>query len=634
MARFVTDKAIFQCAMSTGNLFRCSEPSGHAVKGGSRLLTDAAELSAFPAPCSLLTARNQGTPTPCSGRFTPWRNTDHAHTVRGKALLTDSSCKICQEFGAKVKLLVDLPQRAFPVAQGSGVSITTPPALAPLAFTAAEQGRASAPVSPEPGGEPVGKPASRVAGAAQGAAKPAQAPAPPAPGEGRQAATEEKKVRSVFRCPRCGQKEGCPYRKAEDVTWESVPDTPGSVNNQSGPLLDNYEKYTGPGEGPQYRESDAPEAPYLNQTTAHRAYVEAMAVEQALKGESSDAPWAYASHHIISGNQAFARRPKVVRMAHHAGYDINGARNCIRLLTNEESYGERPLSMRASRFRSDEGDVTQTSKMVSAREAMRRGKLQWHVGGHTYMGTLLRENDVDAIRARIEFYTKKKVTEPLRDYVALLKKDLGRIEEEISKALLQRRLCPAEFVEQMDMLSAKIRGKLAAFREGYHKSYPWYVSREAFCFAFEVPPSFALIGVRRAQDGLLLERCRISRKQNGTVTVNPEGTRLVRPAWEEEAQDRACIGFCRNVRLFVFLGQCGQSSLPFETDQEHIRRISSGDTDFSRHIEEKAEEYFLWAQKISGEEDMAPKAMIDARLAEYAQEKQRRAHIRETGGQR
>ena len=625
MARFVTDKAIFRCDKSPSNLFHCSEPSGHAgKKGGSWFLTDAAELSASPAPCTVLK-------TPCSGRFTPWRNTDHVHTVRGNALLTASSCKTCLACGATVKLLVDTAQLEDPVRQGSGVSVTTLPGLAPLVFTAAEKGRASAPPTREHGGEPAGKAASPVPGAAYAAAKPAQAPAPQAPGEG--AATEEKKVRSVFRCPRCGQREGCPYRKAEDVTWESVPDTPGSVNNKAGILLDNYEKYTGPGEGPQYRESDAPDAPRLNQTTAHMAYVEAMAVEQALRGESSDAPWGYASHHIISGNQAFARHPKVVRMAHHAGYDINGARNCIRLLTNEDSYGTRPLSMRSARFRSDEGDVTQTSKMVSAREAMRRGKLQWHVGGHTYMGTLLRGNKVDAIRSRIESYTKKKVTEPLRDYTALLRKDLGKIESEISKALLQRRLCPAEFVEQMDMLSAKIRRSLAAFREGYHKSYPWYVSREAFCFAFEVPPSFVIIGVRRVQDGLLLERCCISREENGTVTVNPEATRLVRPAWEEEAQDRACIGFCLNVRLFVFLGQCGQSSLPFETDQEHIRRISSGDTDFRRHIEEKAEEYFLWAQKVSGEENMKPKAMIKARLAEYAQEKQRRAHIQVAGDQ-
>lgn len=625
MDNFVTDKAIFQCAASPGNRFRCREPSGHVAKQGSRLLTVAAELSAIPGePCVVLTPRNQGTPTPCSARFTGWQNTDHARTVRGNALLTASSFRTCLECGAPVKLQMDRSQIDSPVRQGSDVSITSLPGLAPLAFTAAEQERASASVCGENGVQGAREAVSPAAAAAQGVAKPGETPLSPSPGEGRAAGTEEKKVRSVFRCPRCGQKEGCAYRKEADVTWESEPDTPGSVNNDAQTLLDNYEKYTGPGEGPQYRESDAPDAHYLNQTTAHRAYVEAMAVEQDLRDENSDAPWLYATHHIISGNQAFALHPMVVRMAHHAGYDINCARNCIRLLTNEKSYGSKPLSMRASRFRSDEGDMTQTIKMVSAREAMRRGKLQWHVGGHRYMGTLLRKNNVKTIRSRIEFYTKKKVKEKLRDYATLLEEDLGRIETEISKDLLRRRLCPAEFVEQMDMLCAKIRGSLAAFSDGYHKSYPWYVSREAFCFAFEVPPSFVIIGVRRVQDGLLLERCRISRKQNGTVTIDPEAGRIVRPAWEEEAQDRSCIGFCKNVRLFVFFGQCGQSSLPFETDQEHIRRISSGDTDFYRHIEEKAEEYFLWAQNVSGEEYMAPTAMIRARLAEYAQEKQRR----------
>lgn len=513
--------------------------------------------------------------------------------------MTASSFVTCQECGAPVKLMVDRGQVHNPVAQGSFFTLSPVENLASIC-----QETDTAKVKQN-----------------HGAVTPAQA-AQEDPAVAHNDATEEKKefanaedkeaehdqpeaVTITYKCDKC-DKKSCPHRADKSKTSTSV-------NNNSTALRNNYAKATGVHGA--LTETDSSGAPLLKDTKAHRVYTDSE--EKAKEIDDPASLWRYAAHHLISGDQVFSKLPELVTIANQCGYDINNARNCVILPTN---YDAKPLALRQAA--DSEDDTVETGNRVSAWDAMSLSRMQWHGSHHVYMKSLNTLNDIDLIKSRIKFFTKKEPARELKDYAALLFEEM----EKVRSYFNNRPVCGAAFVSRLDNICAKIRAKLADFADGYHKSYPWYVSREAFSFAFELPTTFKIIVARDEHGQLRMEKYRLSRKQQGPVTVNlKESVTLAQPVSHDDAIK--CILFCSNVLHFVFLGNATSACLPFSIDARHVYSVTSGGmlgdsaaAEGSAHIEKHASEYLLWAQQTSDDGYVAPLEMIRKRQREYSQQ--------------
>lgn len=610
MANFVTDLAIFKCAASAANLFKCSDSRNRTVKkSGLTLLTKQASLNPIIAPCVILTMRNQGAFTPCSCRFSGWHNCDMLRRAHGENLLSANSFVTCQETGAPVKLLFDPGQNLNPVAQGFAFPM---PIIENLVSITPRENRTRAKTNLEQ--EKLAASGSDVTSHSMPVASPVEMSVPEKAESCERKASETATAQSTdsvrYKCEKC-QKKNCPHRA--DTSKTST-----KVNNNSQLLLENYDKATGATVF--MTESDSPDSIPLKKTKAHKVYLES----HNIAPQNPNQGWRYAAHHLISGNQVFAHFTDLALIANQCGYDINNARNCIMLPTNETGFGTRPSSFRTEK--SSEDNNIETGKKISAWDTMSLARMQWHVGGHSYMKTMYKSNDIELIKSRIKFFTKTEPDKELRDYAALLTEELSRI----SAFFNNKPVCGAAFVERLDNICAKIRTKLAAFAMGYHKSFPWYVSRESFAFSFELPQAFTLIAARKRTDQLLLEKYRISRKQQNPVTVVLKDKKVLNyPLDDDDA--RHCILFCSNVRHFIFLGRARPAHMPFGIDPLLYRTLSSGNTDLASdtennegHIRKNASEYLVWIQQTTSENYVAPLEMIRRRMKEF---KERRTSV-------
>lgn len=251
--------------------------------------------------------------------------------------------------------------------------------------------------------------------------------------------------------------------------------------------------------------------------------------------------WSYAAHHIISGNQVFKPFPEIVRMANFCGYDINNAENCIMLLTKLSQTDE------------DWGDI----KKVSAFKAMSMGRIQWHLGGHSYQFS---EDELKTIKKQVKIYRKQEAGE-IKSYATLVKEELAKM----NAALSSNKVCrnspqqKAGFIRRMNNLSAKVKAMLGKFTEYPHRSYPYYVSKEAYIFAFNVPRTNKIMVVDMQDEKLFLEKYRAQRFED---TMEERGKSLAFNQIKGET-GRSFVGdkidaddiiqYAENIQYFVIL---------------------------------------------------------------------------------
>lgn len=341
----------------------------------------------------------------------------------------------------------------------------------------------------------------------------------------------------------------------------------------------------------------------------------------------------FQAHHLISGNQAFQKKvggavkpdyEYILRMAHVCDYDINNAQNCIMLVSDSEGEDN------TSHLIPAEGTISQkesekSEKSLIAYKTMNASKIQWHVGPHSYS---FRQETVNAIISRIEFYTKKNVKlkkssqgTTLKSYIDLLRDELEKIESRIQRKMdAGEKICPQNFRTQMDKLSARIRKPLEDFAEGFHLSYPWYVSKESFLFAFQLPQSFRIITAERKGQTIRLQRFNISRKMDDTITVKPSATIKGETAIEYQL-DRIqesrikIVNFCSNIEYFIFFGECGPSELPFKIDSQNARMEENEKNPTQLYLEKHAYNILNWLKDLQKHEYRSPVECIKARLA-------------------
>lgn len=164
-----------------------------------------------------------------------------------------------------------------------------------------------------------------------------------------------------------------------------------------------------------------------------------------------------AHHHLIPVNQCFKGNPKLVKLANYYKYDINNALNGICLPSATDGYSGQSVERRR--------DV--------AFYAMKKLRLQWHVGGHQ---TTIPEK-VDA-RLLKPFQSYKDQVDKLLDmFIARHFKKAGcRAESYDMRA--------KKFHADMDELCGKVRERVLKFGVNPQDSGCIYVSKMSLYYAF------------------------------------------------------------------------------------------------------------------------------------------------------
>ena len=247
--------------------------------------------------------------------------------------------------------------------------------------------------------------------------------------------------------------------------------------------------------------------------------------------------WSTVAHHIISGKQVLEEFPRIVKLARFCGYDvdndsssthgINHYPNCIMLVGRPADYGK--LS---------DGSIPQERqtqdfiKSVDADDVMSESLVQWHVGSHQYRFSkdekkkLRRSQQAkqEQQAAGIVFQTNMQTVlgkrKDFRDqiltitcYAELMKARLQELEDEVkaNPVCYKDEHARQDFIHHMECISREVKTRLAAFHEKPHRSYPYFVSLEAYLYAFAVPRTAHVVLVQRYRQGLRFSPWRITR---------------------------------------------------------------------------------------------------------------------------
>lgn len=313
--------------------------------------------------------------------------------------------------------------------------------------------------------------------------------------------------------------------------------------------------------------------------------------------------WSMAAHHIISGKQVLEKFPRLVKLARFCGYDvdddetkehgINHYPNCIMLVGYPSDYGKTEDGLTK-----DERDW---AKSADADEVMSKSQVQWHVGSHQYrfakgeknflrrnqreqqerqaVGTVFLENMQTVLGKRKEF-TGQYLT--IANYADLVRARLQKLEDELKSNAVCYKDADAkkDFIAKMETVSREIKQKLAAFREKPYRSYPYFVSLEAYLYAFAVPRVVHVVLIKPHEQGLNLTPWCVTRyfdtlqDTSKSLSFESTGTGIYLPKNKPDAElIRKCLReVCVKARCFLLANVTDEMKskiLSFLTDAEH-----------------------------------------------------------------
>lgn len=477
MADYLTENAIFSCSMSSAVIIKCKETSNKKVKyKGTVLLTKNAKIDTKAGICPVLTAQAQGTPQQCRCSLSTWGNYSMNTTAQGSAFLTKDSRNSCIYGGL---ISVKISGMFFPkVVKDSKANISSINWLKPFVETT-QKNTGKMPKSIK--SVDINNNSSLKAGDFL----------PRAVNQEKIVNTSDFKSNTVQPLANKAEIKSkpqnllCNMDKGERCKHCRYPSASVEVNNDSIKLRRNYGN-----------QSDDEKDDYDH-------YYE------DIFDNFTEKYWTDAAHHIISGNQVFKKCQAIVKLANfyneeylsgntaYKGYDINSAKNCIMLISKDVEYSKKVDS--------------KVEKNISAYDAMSTTGIQWHLGGHSYT---FNKEEIPVLHQRIKLFTKKEARE-LKNYAELLEEELNKIQISMCKNKVCRATPRqnAAFVTRMNNLSAKIKKYLGDFRIKPHRSYPYYVSQEAFRYTFSLPRTGKIMLVRQGdkENSLLLEKFRVKR---------------------------------------------------------------------------------------------------------------------------
>lgn len=560
MAEYLTENAEFIC--SAGGMIKCREAGNNKVRfSGSKLLTTSAILASCKGICAIKTAAAQGTPQTCQCMLTAWSGGfSPGKIATGVPLLTNTATNICSIGGVVRPVLSGVLGK---VANGSSASAMAMPAATVLKDDAQKTG--GSPAKHHTGGEAKEKfvKDSSCVTIKQEVIEDSQQAS---------AGAADMQVADLL----------CPYHDCEKCRDCAYPRTGIKVDNDGGKLFQNYKAWS--------------ENQLEHQDATDRHYYKMWA-------EYGDSMWSYQSHHVICGNQVFAKYSRVVKLALFCGYDINNALNCIRLVSSSNDYGQCP-----------------GGKSASAYDAMSLAKIQWHLGGHSYNFS---QKEIDLIRKRVKLYTKHEADELYKDkgaisrggiktYQDLLEVEMQKLESSLSRKIVCRNTAMQKnaFIKRMNNISKKIKDKLGAFCEKPHHSFPYYVSKIAFLYAFALPRTGKIALLRSDNNQLIIEKFRVERFED-TMTAEDgkkitfkqiqenNGSNPQAFALGEQAEKSNCITFCENIKYFVLTQDVCTEEIAFLTQpvSSYVYHIQEKCTDSFRFLQEHQTEILVWLQE-------------------------------------
>ena len=557
MADFLSEKATFIC--DKGGFITCKDSGNSSVKyNGETLLTTGATLENKAGACVNL----QG---PCNCKLTLWSSGfSPMKTSTGKPLLTDSAKNKCV-FGGNISVVT------------SGVSGKVTTGTAPVAMSiaaavllktekAADKNSSNKNISPKienPNGGQTENLSSN------------------------DKIENPKKTQKLLDKP--SKNLFCPYNENDAACKNcTYPRTPTTIDNNSAILRENYLAHI------------------ADENNCDEVDKHFLKVQDKFK---------FQAHHLISGNQIFApmetksngvkfnRRAKLVRLANFCGYDINNALNCIMLVMYDKNYGKQA-----------------GGKTASAYDIMSLSKIQWHVGGHSYTFS---NEETQRLKKQIRFYRKTNSDAPLLNYVQLVSAELDKIENSLTNSIVCRNSPEQKnsVIARLNQLSAKIKKHLGAFAEKPQKSFPYYVSREAYLFAFDLPRTAKIILVRRAGENFLFEKFRAERfsevlNSNDGKTLIFKKTGFKNFKLETRKNILDCIIFCDNVEFFILADGVDFMDIFFLPNNGNFVKNIGGKVDSGeKFLEQHATEILVWLRDMQGEyQYTAIKQKIDERI--------------------
>lgn len=566
---YLTEKAIFSCPF--GMRFKAVEMANTKAKyKGSRLLTEGAQL--FPQGAMPCTAPPipPGGPPPCTCTMAilmggvEHRATGNLLTMSARALCPLRQQAITPKMSGSSRHII---YRAAHAAQA--VAIGWPLLKSTASKSAAFAAKAK--------GVPLAAGKASHSAADKTALGAVETPAPKATKEPPLTFRPKMLCAHSSRNPAC---RTCAYRLDEDAV---------TVDNDSFVLRKNY-----------------------NATKPHTdRYDRYFDDEVEPLGDNKPHRWRYAAHHLISGNQVFKKNEELVRLARFCGYDINAYANCIMLVGYPEDYPE-----------------AEHMKRVKAYDVMSEGRVQWHVGGHSYTFT---EEEKAMIVKQIAIRNKLKLTTAdIKNYAELVQEEMVKLEARLTAKKNNRVVCyddeaaKVQFCRKLDGIAQRIKAKLAAFSDvgKPHHSFPFYVSKEAYRYTYALPRTGKVITVLKEETQLTLSLYRLEHfteiiaVKDRSLLVKHKASKVIdltHAAWQ-----RDCILFCDNVAFFVYLADTPRDILPFAVDSTHRFPAAEEDTgaDGQTYLEAHDTEILVWLRDNPQYGYVSPALMVEKRSEE------------------
>lgn len=595
MAQYLNASATFKCSECEATVIVASDPLSKAKLNGEAVLTENAILTLrTPGPlCKYLTQQVGGTP-PILCAFPSGLK---ASILSG----ADRKCK-----SGNAPLMTDKARGRCPLAPVSVISVSRP-SNRPGFFKQFGGDRFSGEAAAEEGGAAVTPAAEKAQTTSAAPATPLEATKSPAATEaGKQPSPPTSDEKPVFRCDNCEEADDCQFLKELREKQQ--------VAKSSAKLKKNYDA--------RMLGQDEPNptcSPVLTEAhQAHKAYDEAQGVAEtfAQKSPHTTAVWNYPAHHIICG-ELFLAVPGLNDLSRAYEYDMNCADNCIMLL-GKESKGE------------SFGDMESEEKHSYAFERMAWGRLQWHSGGHQYK--LDKFQAAIARRMVLHKYASKEAgcaEQP--DFAALgIKCYLEHLKEKVATVVqkYQRyQCCPKKDFESkkkrfhavMNRLADDIRKELASFYEKPHRSHPWFVSKEAWIYAFLLPHCMHIVSMLPRSDGLLLERFNVTRYADTLKKdVDPQKVDLfsIKPLknangdesmlWRDTDGSAASKRFCADAAFFVLGEGMPNDCAGFKIPEEYVFRVSKTGAESALHELQEKQSLLLGRAQAALEETGAP----------------------------
>lgn len=521
--KVLTKNDVFCCSVNPAVQFRAIQPDEIIKKmtsSNSGVLTDKAILRmSQPGQCPKLLSP-AGVPLPCPYAVLPvnWAKASERLTINGGSVLVKGSYVTCPQDG---KIKVTIPKENNIEIQSHSISMGMPSGVSVGSVSIAATINASPTVPSAAVERPENKKLDKPSESKVPVKK--KEPSEKLPRQTEKTSEQQQTITTIV-AVESNQKSReipnyqyalCDYKNCPE--WKTckylkAPDSADSIKNSAATLGKNYKE--------QYPEQYA-------------AYEEETKRKNAESGEGN---WSIAKHHIISGKQIFAAHPYLVKLANYYGYDINCAENCILLPTTHSFEGKEGLCKQANGY-----------------VAMSYMKQQWHVGGHSY--TMDRETILN-----IDQYLEKTSVNNIvfyKNYVEAVEHEINILEAKYKKPFCRKKDYVSKqkrFIDGMNQISARVGQKLLDFRSSPKKSFPYYVSKEAVHYAFDVPNRKKFIIIYQKQRKRTQSKALTAVKM--VVTRYRKDDNRIFFANDAEYEITDAVGFVKfseNVRYFVCL---------------------------------------------------------------------------------